>query len=170
LEPGESTEEEVMKTLVELPFIDPDSISEYGTVWQSDNSAKSIMFDCIHPRIRDCGECLVSANKLRRLRLPKNFELTVFSATDKLGPPDYISYGVFPPSGDCVVFIDWSDRGVSMSHVSTKDRNLCQTLPKGQKIDPNMKVKDIFYFEKLYSDQPVKNGDNFLDWPGFETR
>jgi hypothetical protein len=168
IEPGKSTEEGVMKTLVKLPFIDPNSIKEYGTVWQGDDSAKSIMFNCIYPKITDCGEALVSGDKLRRLRLPNTYSLTFYSAVSKLGPPSYISYGVFPPAGDCVVSVDWPNHGVSISNISNKEGNLCQTLPKGQKVPPNTKVIDIFYFEKLNSDKPIKNRNNTLEWPGFE--
>jgi hypothetical protein len=168
LEPGKSTEEDVMKTLIELPFVDPSSIKSYGTVWQEDNSAKSIIFDCINPKVKECGEVLVSIDELRRLRVPTTNSLTFYSAVNKLGPPSYISYRALPPAGDCIVFIDWPDHGVSLSTIDNRSKDLCEILPKGGKMPPNTKVVDIFYFEKTTSKKHIIYGENFIEWPGFE--
>lgn len=168
LEPGISTEEDILTTLAELPFVDSEAIKKYGTVWQEDDSATSILFGCIHPKITDCGEALISGGKLRRLRLPPPNSLTFDSVVSKHGPPDYVSYGVLFPA-DCVVFLDWPDHGISVSNVNTKRKNLCQTLPKGQKIPAKTKVTEIYYFEGVTLDNQFNNsGSNMIEWPGFE--
>ncbi len=170
LELGKSTEEDMYTTLKSLPFVDQTTIVERGATWQSDENARSITFDCLHPwhGSKWCGDATFSADKLTMLWLSVNYDLTFETVVQRLGTPDYISYGPYHVEvGGCEVLLYWPKSQICVDSLDTTGDRVCRMLNAGQGIDPAAKVSNIIYMvHEAFPDGP-EEGLPYAPWPGF---
>jgi hypothetical protein len=168
LERDKSTEEEVYATLRELPFVDQNTIGEWGTTWLNDDQAKEIYFGCLYPKEEYCGGALFSAKRLKELWMSIGYELTFETVVDQLGPPDYVEFHkLLPHLTGCVISLNWPDKGILVESVDTDSYARCLSLEEGNRVQPSTTVAAIFYSVKEgFGSEP---GDccTIIPWPGF---
>lgn len=166
LELEKSSEEDVYTVLENLPFVNYNSIKEWGTVWGDDENAKEIFYDCQHPRKKRCGGFILSNDRLKQLWVSVNYNLSFFDVVQILGPPNHISY--VPRSGEiagCTLALYWPKKSI---YIRSHQREGCpalDTLKKGVKIDSDTKVTYITYIDLETFNLGTRENE-FL-WPGF---
>lgn len=164
-----STEEEVFQTIKILPFVDPKSVRELGTVWNDDQTAIAILFDCSHPQKQSCGSATVSENKLKVLSLVVTYSLNMETIVEKYGAPNLIGYGSFhPETGGCNLGLYWPDQEIIARNSSMYNDQLCKQISKTGKIPPNILVTDLTFIVKEKFE--FKEGQLiYKPWPGFSS-
>jgi hypothetical protein len=158
-----STKADVLTKLDQLPFIVHEKYREYSTVWNDDNNAKEIQFDCVN--FKYCGGALISNNKLKRLWLRVGYDLTLKEVVDKIGIPDFLDYGI-RIQGGCKVDLWWLKHGLVIESIDEKTDEECQNISTGNGITPQKLVSIITYFSQ---GSTVTPGDccKRITWPGF---
>ena len=165
LVPGVSTKAEVLATLEELAFIDQNSIKEYGTRWKGDDAAQSIRFNCRYPSGKYCGSAVISKDELKRLGLPIYIPLTFEDIANKLGQPEYLDYGVYPPAV-CIVHLTWPDQGI-LAGYNKGNIKLCQEISDYQGLPSEILVDILIYVIPNSLEIEPGAGAQRIEWPGF---
>ena len=172
LEPGKSTEEEVIAALQELSFIDPDTLDEtsvgyWDPVKKEDIRAKLISANCVQPENRQCVGLTVANNSLRIIGLFPNYAITFEDLLNRLGTPDNVIANLIPPvhQPGCSVGLMWTEQQIVADHTE-KSTELCDDIYSGKRVNPSLLVHSITYFLPEYMEFMIKS-DNIYPWVGF---
>lgn len=167
--PGVSSKEDVINALKDIPFIEHNSIKEYGTKWNDDDSAKSIIFACSHPMKNDCGELVISKDNLKLISLSVNFPLDIETVINKLGPPSYVDYGVYAPEvGGCIISFNWPKLNIEASNLDTRNNELCTIIDNMHYIPRKINIQSMSYtVDEAFNLEPGGCCQR-IEWPGFE--
>jgi hypothetical protein len=168
LELDKSPENEIIETLKELPFIDTSKIYTFSSSWLGDDGAKSIVYDCLYPRLEHCGTLRVSGDMLKELSYKVGYKLTLETIVSKLGPPDYIDYGpIHIDIGGCDLALYWPEQKIIAVYINKKAEPLCTAIQANEKIPPETLVTDLIY-SVTEAFGPLPGGCcTRIPWPGF---
>jgi hypothetical protein len=169
LVPGKSSKDDVINTLKNLTFIEPNSIKEYGTKWINDDSAQSIIFACTHPIKKNCGEIVISKDQLKLISLSVNFPLDIEAVVNKLGPPSYVDYGVYAPEvGGCIVSFNWPDLNIEASNLDTRNNELCTIIQNQHSIPRKIEIQSMSYAVNEAFNLEPGGCCQRIEWPDFK--
>jgi len=164
-----STEEEVYSVIESLPFVDPATIRESQQHWLSyENVETAIDFGCLHPQEHFCGEMRVAQDKLKLISLLVNYDLSFETVVDKLGPPEYVDYGIYGPEDSyCLIKLNWPEQSIVTRSLPLPMED-CIAIEQGKnRIFPNIKAGVIIYMvRERFLDRPASL-DLRIQWPGF---
>jgi hypothetical protein len=168
LEIDRSSESDVHSTLKSLSFIDPSTIGEWGTSWLGDDTAKEIYFGCLYPKDDRCGGAIISHGKLKRLWLDVSYELTFQKAVDLLGLPNYMDYRPYhPEAGGCIVQLIWSQKGILLTNLDTKNDAECRRIDEGGRVSPDIRVVEVVYVSLEALESEPDGCLSCVPWSGF---
>ena len=162
---GTTSITDAQKMVIELPFIDPNSVKNTpATFWDpiSDEGLDSrfLSYSCKQPNSMVCSSLQFVQNKLIEIRLYPNYQITLKEVVDSIGPPDYVEATAMTPEiVDCMVRLYWWDRQMTISYRERKEntgRDLCQMYKDaGHKPLPNLNAEDVWIVSP-----------DFLSWLG----
>ena len=171
LMPRQSTDEEVLVTLKDLPFVDQSSIvySEgYAISWHSSLSNSSADRFGIVSLDEDGFVILVST--------PLEYELTLQELISSLGPPDLFAISRTRRSNCHWASMYWLEAGLEA------ETHLGLTPQDGQVVTPDTLVSIVTYFRSatnvedyltsiidLESDMVLEQSQDFHEWDGYES-
>lgn len=167
LELEQSSKDDVYAVLKELSFVDNNNIREVGAAWRDYENATTITSACLHPRKSRCVNFLLSDDRLKRMWISVNYELTFSTVVQMFGPPDYVAHlPKLSRSVDCAFSMYWPEKSFLIESHESKTCSGFDLSKDGKlRINPNMKVTSIIYMALDKFDS--SNGrDEFL-WPGF---
>jgi hypothetical protein len=173
LEINNSTKEDALSTLNQLPFIDASSIGEYETyLFNNGPLASEIAYKCAKSNKYPCGILTFYDGKLIKNLITVNFELTLEGAVKRLGTPDHLIYFWPNPYGSCEITVSWIKRGTSITLYDKKNYNECESIIDGNGVSPNILVDAILYTSPEFLDENyVKNPGTCcttIEWTGFK--
>ena len=144
---NQSGEEDVLKTLTSLEFIQKDSIKkEEEYTWQNDNKAIMYWFNCSHPYRYDCGDVVFSNGKLKLIMMAINYGLNIKQTTELYGIPKYVDYGDdHPESHGCYIDFQWPERNIIATYVSSNNRSFCNHIRVTNFISPQTPISSVLY-------------------------
>ena len=164
LELNQSSEEDIYTTLRQLPFVEKNSIREWGTVWNDDENAKEIFYKCVYsqrPKENTCGGLLLSKNKLKEVWMSVNYDLSFFMSTELFGYPEYISHvPIGVEAVGCTVSLYWPDKQILVRSDTKKACPALYEQEQGFKLDSSTNVTFVMYtaYNNFYS-------ESIGEWP-----
>jgi hypothetical protein len=159
---GESTLEDIRRTLPELPFVDSSRTYEQliGNVGPNE---KAFDVHCTYSKEKEFCATLVTSKdgKLSKIAITVAYELTLQMVIEKLGVPKFYTVGPYPNEDICRVVIYWPEKSIAASiNDSPRDR-LC-TRSENEKIDLHSQILTLIYTDISIEDQQKYEG---LPWP-----
>jgi hypothetical protein len=173
LEIDNSTKEDALSTLNQLPFIDVKSISEYETYWFDGVLASAIKYNCVNIESDIyCGNMIFYEATLKENFIGVYYELTLNNAVERLGTPDHLIYFWPSPYGSCEITVTWINKGAAIIVHDKSDYNECESIIDGNKVSPKILIDTILYtspniLEEYYVNNPGTCCTT-LQWPGFK--
>lgn len=172
--PGQSTESEVNEVLAELPFVDQDYTRrwEYEGDYDGDSDFQkdmSIHFNCVEgDEVPPCGHIDLDDGIVHVISHEIFYQLTLEQVIEKLGPPDYVVYGLYPPHGDgCLVDLEWLEQGITVRIVDRPRVQLCLDIDQQIPFEPTIQVTSISYSSKQAQIPNLCEIRNCIPWPGY---
>lgn len=177
LEPGRSTEEQVLATAQTLPFLDSKGIEELPYHYrdpsrQIDKTGTYLRLKCRRPGEETCTGLLLFDGILTQIDLSPPPSLTFGEAVAHLGPPDSIrSYPVPASPSACNLGMIWKERAIWVAFLNAppkKDQVKCVDVERGRSVDPDLPVGQVVYStpdDALFTAPPGASGTE--RWPGF---
>ncbi len=159
---GESTLDDIRKTLPELPFVDNSRIREQPTGEFGPNE-KSFVVRCTYSTEADlCAELTTSKDgKLSKIIIIVAYELTLQRAIEYLGVPTFYNVSPSPNKDLCYVEAFWPERDIVAAFNDSPRDRLC-TRTGNEKIDLNSQILSLVYTDISVQDQQKYEG---LPWP-----
>jgi len=171
LEPGRSTEEDIIAVLGELSFLNPDTIDEtlvgyWDPVQKKNVRAKLISASCMQPENRQCVGLTVVNNHLKIIGLFPNYTITFEDLVNHLGTPDNVKVNLVPPlhPPGCSVGLIWREQQIVADHTEKSTTELCDDIYSGKGANLSLLVHSITYFVPEYIEFMIKSGDNIYPW------
>lgn len=172
LEPGQSTENDVLVTLRSLTFIDAGSIRETAAgCWDATHGeeveAKLIDAECTAWAGRRCLRLLLAGDNLKMIILFPGQSTTFQDAVAHLGKPDFVQLLRFR-GPKCEIRLVWIHRQVIVEHTDPSSTTLCEEGRLGAKIDPNLAVHSVtFILPDDIQLTSIPESKRDFPWPGF---
>lgn len=152
---GESTLDDIRKTLPELPFADVDHIHEQPTGAFGPNE-KSFTIPCVYSEeLESCAHLETSLDGiLRGITIHIDYGLPLQAVVQKLGNPEYYTADPLPDQDICLLGIYWPQINIVAIVEDSPRTNHCSNN-QNEPINLDLQVVSLVYFE--ISDQ--KNYD-----------
>lgn len=168
--PGELPERDVTEVLAELPFVDQDSIVRRDSASMSNfTGGTRIRYNCIGAdKGYTCGYIYLVDGIVHIISHVIRYPLTIEQVIEKLGPPDYVVYGLYPPHGDgCLVDLEWLEQGITVRIVDRPRVQLCLDIDQQIPFEPTIQVTSISYSSKQAQIPNLCEIRNCIPWPGY---
>jgi|WetSurMetagenome_2_1015567.scaffolds.fasta_scaffold109610_2 hypothetical protein len=172
LVPGKSSENEALKSLRSLSFIDPSKIQEHpSSYWdpneQENIQAKLITAQCISPAYQICSSLLIAGGNLKSIILFPNQLISVRNIVDHLGEPDFIQ--ILPSfTISCNFRLGWKEKQILANVNEQAQSPVCDDIRNGKRIDATLRINSIEYLiqDDIQLTSIPEPGRDFT-WPGF---
>jgi hypothetical protein len=173
LEINNSTKEDALSTLNQLPFIDGNGIDEYETyLFNNGPLASEIIYKCVKSNKYPCGILTFYDGKLIKNLITVRFELTLEDAVERLGIPDHLIYFWPNPYGSCEITVTWIKKGVAVIVHDKNNYNECESIIDGNRVSSVILVDTILYTSpEILEENYVKNPGTCcttIQWAGFK--
>lgn len=175
LEPDESTEEDVIRTLKTLSFVEPSTITVTKVVQGAPlvENEQRVWFDCREPEQHNCGLALLSGNRLKALYPPVQYALTMEAVVQQLGPPDSVAYrAIEPESANCEITLAWQQVKIIVVSFDNRTSRSCEMLRSGKGLARQAEATGLQYHSldtfRMASD--ANSATPHIPWPGFASR
>jgi hypothetical protein len=158
---GESTLEDIRTTLPELPFVDnsqyEQSTGDFGP------NEKLFVVRCTYSTNVDFCTTLTTSKdgKLSKIIIIVAYELTLQTAIEDLGDPNFYTVSPSPNQDVCYVEIYWPEKNIVASINDSPRERLC-TGAENEQIDLDSQIKSLIYTDISLQDQQKYEG---LPWP-----
>jgi hypothetical protein len=164
LELGESTVDDIRKTLPELPFVDSSKIYEQSTGEFGSNEKLFVVY-CTYATDTDfCSELTTSKDgKLSKIVVIVAYELTLQTVIESLGIPEFYNVSPSPNKDECHVEVFWPEEDMVVTFSDSPRDRLCTRTDK-EKIDLKSQMLGLIYTDISLEDQEKYEG---LSWPDF---
>jgi hypothetical protein len=141
-----STKDEVLATVKELNYVDPDLIGTPSGGYMG-QAGESINVNCKSiPRER-CLEFQIVDNRLMQVKIYPHFRMTFSEVADYLGPPDYL--GVDPNIEGCSLTMFWSELQIMVSHREL-NQDYCNQVWDSGKVSPDINADWYRYDSEIW--------------------
>ena len=159
---GESTLEDIRRTLPELPFVDSSQTYEQ-LIGNLGPNEKAFDVHCTYSKEKEFCATLVTSKdgKLSKIAINVAYELTLQMVLEKLGVPKFYTVGPYPNEDICHVVIYWPEKNIAASINDSPRERLC-TRTENEKIDLDSQITSLIYTDISVQDQQKYDG---LPWP-----
>jgi hypothetical protein len=164
LELGESTLDDIRRTLPELPFVDSSKIYEQSTGEFGPNEKLFLVY-CTYATEADfCSELITSKDgKLSKIIIMVAYELTLQTAIEDLGTPKFYNVSPSPNTDECYIEVFWPEKDIVATFRDSPRDRLCTRTERG-KIDLKTQILGLIYTDISPEDQQKYEG---RPWPDF---
>jgi hypothetical protein len=158
---GESTLDDIRKTLPQLPFADADKIHEQPTGAFGPNE-KWFTVPCVYSeKLESCAELeTLPDGILRRIIIHIDYDLPLRLVIQKLGNPEYYTANPLPDKDICSLGIYWPQKNIVATVKDNLRTERCSDYAN-EPIDLDLQIVSLVYVE--ITDQ--KDYDIY-PWPG----
>lgn len=163
-----STKDDVLKKLVELPFIDKDNIHQLDVSDQYGKNAIEISFDCKHKVEKDkCGRLLLINGNVEAISYHLGYEINIQELIKYYGKPDFIQY-TYPmnEAGGCSLTAVWEQKNLQVNYGDRFRIEPCEQLDKNGKIKPDLLFSYVTLSEYITKGVNT-NRHKIIRWNGF---
>lgn len=174
---GKSSENETLARMSTLTFIDPNSIQLFressapGLDPKDSNYAAQIVANCIYPE----EQCLIlrtEAYTLTEIEVVLNYEITLESAIEYLGVPDYIGYqSLGAEEVWCEIDVIWVNKHLVLASKlfeSYEALERCGAVRETGKLESNLLISKAVYKTQAAIEilLGVGSGTEFFEFSG----
>lgn len=165
--PGIAEMPDVVAAIEGQSFVAPDSHSVQDISWPGYPNASRLVWDCIEPKRRWCGQATFSDGTLQHLWLALDRGIAIHELVALHGAPDHLAYSDDPWTTACRVDLIWLDARIVGVTRALKDCSdlLSQSASTG--LSSAFRIREL----NLYSDRALAQSLNDRDpvlkpWPG----
>jgi len=153
---GTSTEQEMLRAVGALPFLDPSNLSSQAQRYR-DRLEEHTYFgtryylECAPPASGTCVAPLVVDGVLKEVIIRPNYDITFSDAVSQLGDPEFVRFIYHGYERECHLVLQWNSKGIMLSGelvdqgVGAKCDKLHTSLLEGESIDPSTRIDTIWY-------------------------
>ncbi len=152
LELGKSTKSDVIRTIENLTFLDPENISTRASSYWDDTvgNVNSTRMN-VGRIIKEYGNCVgfnFVDDEIKTISIIPNYPLSFKELVDSIGKPDYVQVFYLQNNvKDCDVTLEWTKRGIEDYDRSAglENQEYCTSVIEGKGVYSNLYVDTIVY-------------------------
>lgn len=177
LEPGKTFKEEAIIKTKELPFINPEVVTENETMFYDSRLKESVSgqaenFDCKNYPGVLCVYMSFRDNILYQVLIPLDSKITFKEVVNRLGNPDLVMINRINPEGSgCTIGLLWLERQMEIRYDEKTGgffrKDLCQQIQENNNtVPPELIVQLVSIMQTEFMNEVIA-GTGHIPWNGF---